>query len=131
MTVRPLLEGARDWVPPENVAELYGAGHAAIRARQRGISSIPGGLLMWVVLEAVRRGRTDLVAPVYQICEGSTLHRILLPEGPFYPVFREGALVTIYGPREKRQMRHTRRLRKRKTGSRVRKAPPGEYGNEW
>ncbi len=124
MSLQPILEGARSWCPPADVQERFGAAHFAIRAAERGVKSVPGHLLMWVVLEALARGRDDLVAPVFPIGDGSVLYRILLPEGPFYPVLRGGRAVTIYSRREKRQQAAARKFRKRCFGTRLRRVQP-------
>jgi hypothetical protein len=124
MSLRPLLEGASSWRVPAGTAERFGACHFAIRAGQRGVQSIPGALLMWVVLEALEHGRSDLVEWVYDVGDGSALYRILLPEGAFFPVLRGGRLVTIYSAREKRDMAAARRFRKRCFGTRRRRAQP-------
>jgi hypothetical protein len=118
----PLLQGAWEWCPPVRAADIFGSTHFAARCAERGVRSVPGYLLLWVVKEALDRGRDDLVAPVYAICEESTLYRILLPEGAFFPVIRGGVPVTIYTAKEKQNLRRTRRMRRRHTGSRVRKA---------
>ncbi|WP_291732311.1 hypothetical protein [Leisingera sp. F5] len=122
MSLRPILEGARGWTVPADTAGQYGACHFAARAGERGVRSIPGHLLMWVVLEARRLGRADLVERVYDMGDGATLYRILLPEGAYYPVARGDRLVTIYSPREKRQMAVNRRFRKRHFGTRMQRA---------
>lgn len=132
MTLRPLLEGAQDWRPPANTAALYGTTHFAMRADERGIRSIPGHLLLWVVAEALRQDRTDLVAPVFLMSEASRAWRILLPEGCFYPVVRlGGCLVTIYTQAQIKNVRHARRQRKRMTGKRARFVVGGVAGHEW
>lgn len=118
----PLLEGARDWIVPPGQAAHLRQTHFAARAAERGVRSIPGHLLLWVVQEAHRRGRTDLVAPVWPICDESTLYRIRLPEGVFYPVFRGDVAVTIYGAREKRNLCRARRGRKKHHGRRLKPA---------
>lgn len=118
--LRPLLEVASDWIPPAGVQQLLGGSHFALRAGERGVVSVPGGQLLWLVGQARQRQREDLLEPVFRLCPESTLHRIILPEGAFYPVIRGGVAVTIYSPFEKRQLRRARRLRRRVTGSRHR-----------
>jgi len=129
--LRPLLEGARDWIPPADAARIFGRTHFADRAADRGVRSVPGHLLLWVVLEALRLERSDLVEPVFLLCEGdgSFLYRVLLPEGVFYPVVRNGAAVTLYSAAEVRVLRQRRRHRHRMVGRRQRRAPGSVH--EW
>lgn len=123
MTLEPILQGAQDWLPPgDYVLGLFERTHFAQRCRERGVRSVPGGLLLWVVKEALERRRTDLVEPVFRICDESELCRILLPEGAFYPVLRGGCPVTIYTAAQKREMQRVRRARKRHKGTRLRRA---------
>ncbi len=131
MSLRPILEGAQEWHPTVDTAEVFGRTHFAKRAAERGVRSVPGHLLLWMVLEAHRGGHADLIAKVWPICEESTAYRILLPEGAFYPVIRGIAAVTIYNQDQIRMVRKARRLRKRMTGSRIRRVVGGVAGNEW
>ena len=121
MTVIPLLLGVQDWLPPARTADIFGKTHFAARAVERGVRSIPGHLLLWIIKEAIHLGRADLVSPVYALCDESTLYRVILPEGQFYPVVKDGAPVTIYSATEKRKLQRSRRLRKRHTGARARR----------
>ena len=119
MTLRPILEAQ----PPAHLV-LAALGppqtHFGIRAAERGIVSIPGDALRHAVAWAIGHKRDDLVEELF-VKAGRlgpvTVCRILLPEGPFYPlVGQTGNPVTIYDPPRYRQMRDTRRQRIRRLG---------------
>lgn len=117
----PLLEGARTWVVPPQTEAVFRATHFAQRATERGVVSVPGYLLAWLVCEALDTGRADLIEPVFRLDPEAVLYRVLLPEGAFYPVVRGARPVTLYTAAEKRNLRFTRRMRKRTTGCRSRR----------
>ena len=76
---------------------------------------------MWVVKEALRLGRDDMVEWVYDVGDGAALYRILLPEGAYYPVVRNSRLVTVFSAHEKRGQASNRKFRKRCFGTRKRR----------
>lgn len=119
----PILEAAQEWVAPGVDQENLSRSHFARRCADRGVASLPGWVVHWMVLEALARGREDLLEPVYNLSKGAVLYRVLLPDGPFFPVVRDGVPVTIYSVTEKRDLRFIRRRRKRRKGTRLARDP--------
>jgi hypothetical protein len=118
----PILQGARYWPVPSDLERSAGQSHFAQRAVERGVSSVSGAVLFWLVDQALACHREDLLAPVFTLDCHSALYRILLPEGPFYPVIRMARPVTIYTQNQVRAVRHARRLRLRQYGQRQRRS---------
>jgi len=123
MSLRPFLPATTAWVPPGGVNLGPAVTHFGIRAAQRGVQSVPGDWLKWAVERAITQGRDDLVERMFEIDDGSTLYRVILPDGPTHPVIRNHVAVTVYSPKEVRALRQTRRWRKSMFGKRAR--PPG------
>jgi hypothetical protein len=120
--LRPFLDALEVWPCPAGIGGET-VTHFGIRAAERGISSINGDLLKWYVERALAAGRDDLVERVRPICPEVTVFRIMLPEGPFYPVVRvrRGQARTIYTQDQMRTQRQVQRSRKRSSGSRTRR----------
>lgn len=123
--LRPLLEGAFDWVPPGDVSRGAPVTHFGQRAAERGALAIPGDLLKWAVERAISEGREDLAEPVFSVDDaGARLYRVILPDGVFYPVVKgDGHAVTIYTPDQVRSSRRARRNRNKHRGCRARRVP--------
>lgn len=122
--VAPLLQGMDHCVPPPEVLTLVPVTHFGKRATERGVSSIPGDLLKWVVETALNSRRDDLVELVFVIDSESTLYRIHLPEGLFYPVLaNSGIAVTLLTAKMLRQVKHSRARCRHRTGRRQRVRP--------
>ena len=122
MSLRPFLARVATLVPPPHVSFGAPVSHVGQRALQRGVVSVPGDVLAWAISEAQGRGWSDCIEFVFDICPESAVYRILLPEGPFYPVIRCGdQLRTIFTQDQIRAMRRVRRLTKRRAGRRVRR----------
>jgi hypothetical protein len=122
--LRPFLPGVADMVPPPALFNSTPLTHFGERAGQRGVCCIPGDLLKWAVERALFEGRQDVIEKVWDICPDTSLYRILLPEGAFYPVIRRdnGVAVTIYSQAEKSTSRLGRNLRKKHCGRRTRRS---------
>jgi hypothetical protein len=117
----PILDVAQNWAVPRDARARFSGTHFARRAAERGVTCLPGWALQWVVIESLDRHRSDLIAPVFDLNEGATAYRIILPEGCFYPVVRaSGAVMTIYNQEMMRRVRRGRRARFKRTGVRVR-----------
>lgn len=124
MTLQPLLIAAADWIAPQGLLDDPAPRtHFGIRAAERGVSTLPGDLLKWVVERALFLDRGDLVELVFRIDQESRLFRIILPEGMFFPVVSQrGNAVTIYTTEMVRKARADRRWRLAKHGCRQRSA---------
>lgn len=122
--LRPILSALDDYTPPAGLDAEGPKTHFASRAENRGVKSIDGELLKWLVERALHEGRADLIEKVFDVCPATAIYRVLLPEGPFYPVVRQATLKarTLYSRDELRGQRFGRRMRKRLQGRRSRRA---------
>lgn len=119
----PILSVASEWTAPDGVGFGPPRTHFGDRAAERGVRSIPGDLLKWAVEVSVAQGRTDLAEFVFAIDAQSLVFRVLLPEGPFYPIVTPaGRAVTIYSQSQLRNVRRSRQGYLSETGSRKREA---------
>lgn len=117
--MRPLVEAAGDWVCPDGLARRDPLSHFGGRALARGVQSVPGDLLKWIVERAVREAREDVAERMFSVAPACYLYRVDLPEGLFYPVVRycDGGrvvAVTIYTQRMAGQVRKERKDWRRK-----------------
>lgn len=120
--LKPFIPSVADMIPPANLFTPEPLSHFGRRARQRGVVSIPGDLLHWAVERALLEGRAHAIDLVFNICPTTAVYRILLPEGSFYPVVRDGSMaVTIYCQRQMQMVRKGRALRKKHQGNRLRR----------
>lgn len=98
----PLIEGALDWRCPLDLAATPAKSHFGRRAEGCGVDSVPGDLLRYLCQTALDRGRSDLMEHVFSLSPVSDLHRVILPEGVFFPVSRADrvtglpVIVTLY-----------------------------------
>ena len=101
-------------------AALHQGGHFDQRAAERGVTSLPGYVLLAVCEAALAARREDMIEKVWPICPASSCYRVLLPEGAFYPIWRGGRFRTIYSADEIRKARDERRRAKKSHGRRMR-----------
>lgn len=92
--------------------------HFGQRAQARGITSVPGDVLHWVIRWAVCAGRADFVEFVFSHDNGKKFYRFRVDEGMFYALIGQGCSpVTVYTAQMIRQER-ARRKRCRRFRSR-------------
>lgn len=117
------LEGTEGWTPPAGMGDGAPVTHFGQRAAERGVASVHGDRLKWMVERALFEGRGDLIERVFQVCPETAAYRILLPEGPFYPIvrLRQGKARTIFDHAAIRDQRQGRRKRKKSSGMRRRR----------
>lgn len=129
MMLTPFLDATAGWHVPGFIdLDAPTQTHFADRAREFGVRSVNGDWLKYQIEKAIAAGRDDLVERVFKICEVSALYRVLLPEGPFYPVVRydtrnpadQLVIVTLYDTERMRATRAARGSRKRRKGTRLR-----------
>lgn len=117
--LRPFLDVAQFWRVPDDARARFLVTHFAQRAEERGVTCLPGWALHWAVCHAYETKRWDVIERVFSLKTGAAAWRILLPEGPFYPVITsDHRVVTIYSAELMRQVRAGRKGRLRRTGRR-------------
>lgn len=118
--LRPFLDVAQFWRVPEDARARFLVTHFAQRAEERGVKCLPGWALHWAVVHAFESAQWEILERVFTLKAGAAVWRILLPEGPFYPVITsDGRVVTIYTPDMMRQVRAGRKYHLRHRGRRV------------
>lgn len=129
----PFLDGAAAWGVPDFIdLSAPTQTHFADRAREFGVQSVNGDLLKHQVERAITMGRLDMVERAFKICPVSSVYRIMLPEGLFYPVIRTNTrrpgasvvAVTLYDAERFKGTRRNRNSRKRNTGNALRLGRP-------
>lgn len=108
-----IMPGLAGWVVPQDVNRTAPLSNFGKRAGEFGILSVPGDLLKWAVECCLSYRRDDLVELVFQLDAASTLYRIALPEGLFFPVIaNNGHAITLFTPFMVRQIRAQRKRRR-------------------
>ena len=117
--LKPLIcDETRGWHVPAEALRACAETHFAMRAAERGMVDVPPALLKWVVDEALRLGRDDLVQHVFDLGERATLCRILLESGPWYPVIcpAQRTAMTLYSADMARRVRRKLKWQRRNPG---------------
>ncbi len=124
--LRPILSALGEWVPPHDLGRGEPISHFGQRAAERGVASIHGDILQYLIHRALAEGRGDLIEQVRPLCDETMAFRVLLPEGCFYPLIKGDPprAVTCYDQKQMRQVKLSQRWRRRKSGTRARRSGP-------